>query len=91
MLQTKPWITNLSLDLKLQIKGEAVWELCSCLICVSNNGLLLCASSFQLVRRVYKGIPLKLRGEVWCLLLDIPKIKEEKKDFYEVRTQPPSL
>uniref|UniRef100_A0A3Q4AV66 Rab-GAP TBC domain-containing protein n=1 Tax=Mola mola TaxID=94237 RepID=A0A3Q4AV66_MOLML len=37
----------------------------------------------NLVRRVYKGIPLQLRGEVWCLLLDIPKIKEEKKDFYE--------
>lgn len=45
--------------------------------------LLMCAS-FQLVRRIYKGIPLQLRGEVWCLLLDIPKIKEEKKDFYEV-------
>lgn len=43
----------------------------------------MCAS-FQLVRRIYKGIPLQLRGEVWCLLLDIPKIKEEKKDFYEV-------
>ncbi|XP_028810134.1 USP6 N-terminal-like protein isoform X2 [Denticeps clupeoides] len=40
-------------------------------------------NSEKLVRRVYKGIPLKLRGEVWCLLLDIPKIKEEKKDFYE--------
>uniref|UniRef100_A0A672KDY9 USP6 N-terminal like n=1 Tax=Sinocyclocheilus grahami TaxID=75366 RepID=A0A672KDY9_SINGR len=36
-----------------------------------------------LVRRIYKGIPLQLRGQVWCLLLDIPKIKEEKKDFYE--------
>lgn len=22
---------------------------------------------------------------MWCLLLDVPKIKEEKKDFYEVR------
>ncbi|XP_054862267.1 USP6 N-terminal-like protein isoform X2 [Amphiprion ocellaris] len=40
-------------------------------------------SSDKLVRRIYKGIPLQLRGEVWCLLLDIPKIKEEKKDFYE--------
>ncbi|XP_022605428.1 USP6 N-terminal-like protein isoform X4 [Seriola dumerili] len=37
----------------------------------------------KLVRRIYKGIPLQLRGEVWCLLLDVPKIKEEKKDFYE--------
>ncbi|XP_070785210.1 USP6 N-terminal-like protein isoform X2 [Enoplosus armatus] len=40
-------------------------------------------NSDKLVRRIYKGIPLQLRGEVWCLLLDIPKIKEEKKDFYE--------
>ncbi|XP_058479845.1 USP6 N-terminal-like protein isoform X1 [Solea solea] len=40
-------------------------------------------NSEKLARRVYKGIPLQLRGEVWSLLLDIPKIKEEKKDFYE--------
>ncbi|KAM9468020.1 USP6 N-terminal-like protein isoform 2-T2 [Clarias gariepinus] len=40
-------------------------------------------NSEKLVRRVYKGIPLQLRGQVWCLLLDIPKMKEEKKDFYE--------
>ncbi|KAM7367322.1 hypothetical protein PAMP_015233 [Pampus punctatissimus] len=40
-------------------------------------------NSEKLIRRVYKGIPLQLRGEVWCLLLDIPKMKEEKKDFYE--------
>ncbi|CAN9508514.1 unnamed protein product [Ophioblennius macclurei] len=40
-------------------------------------------NSEKLMRRVYKGIPLQLRGEVWCLLLDVPRIKEEKKDFYE--------
>ncbi|XP_068442570.1 USP6 N-terminal-like protein isoform X2 [Clinocottus analis] len=40
-------------------------------------------NSDKLSRRVYKGIPLQLRGEVWSLLLDIPKMKEEKKDFYE--------
>ncbi|KAL4659327.1 USP6 N-terminal-like protein isoform X1 [Arapaima gigas] len=40
-------------------------------------------NSEKLVRRVYKGIPLQLRGEVWGLLLDVPKMKEEKKDFYE--------
>ncbi|MEQ2288582.1 USP6 N-terminal-like protein, partial [Ameca splendens] len=40
-------------------------------------------NSDKLVRRIYKGVPLQLRGEVWCLLLDIPKIKEDKKDFYE--------
>lgn len=52
----------------------------------SNDDLLL-SVSLQLVRRIYKGIPLQLRGEVWCMLLDVPKIKEEKKDFYEVRSQ----
>uniref|UniRef100_A0A8C9TAR6 USP6 N-terminal-like protein n=1 Tax=Scleropages formosus TaxID=113540 RepID=A0A8C9TAR6_SCLFO len=40
-------------------------------------------NSEKLVRRIYKGIPLQLRGEVWGLLLDVPKMKEEKKDFYE--------
>ncbi|KAL0962827.1 hypothetical protein UPYG_G00345990 [Umbra pygmaea] len=40
-------------------------------------------NSEKLMRRIYKGVPLKFRGEVWCLLLDIPKIKEEKKDYYE--------
>ncbi|XP_056604098.1 USP6 N-terminal-like protein isoform X2 [Triplophysa dalaica] len=40
-------------------------------------------NSDKLMRRIYKGIPLQLRGQVWCLLLDVPKIKEEKKDFYE--------
>ncbi|XP_017563098.1 USP6 N-terminal-like protein isoform X3 [Pygocentrus nattereri] len=39
-------------------------------------------NSDKLVRRIYKGIPLQLRGQVWCLLLDIPKIREEKEDFY---------
>ncbi|NWW55150.1 US6NL protein, partial [Pedionomus torquatus] len=33
-------------------------------------------------RRIYKGIPLQFRGQVWSLLLDVPKMKEEMKDFY---------
>ncbi|XP_033882262.3 USP6 N-terminal-like protein isoform X3 [Acipenser ruthenus] len=40
-------------------------------------------NSEKLMRRIYKGIPIQLRGEIWSLLLDIPKIKAEKKDFYE--------
>ncbi|KPP62182.1 hypothetical protein Z043_119645, partial [Scleropages formosus] len=40
-------------------------------------------NSEKLVKRVYKGIPLQLRGQAWCLLLDVPKMKAEKKDFYE--------
>uniref|UniRef100_A0A7N4NIH7 USP6 N-terminal like n=1 Tax=Sarcophilus harrisii TaxID=9305 RepID=A0A7N4NIH7_SARHA len=34
-------------------------------------------------RRIYKGIPLQLRGEVWSLLLEIPKMKEETRDLYD--------
>ncbi|XP_006902102.1 PREDICTED: uncharacterized protein LOC102855612 [Elephantulus edwardii] len=33
-------------------------------------------------RRIYKGIPLQLRGEVWALLLEIPKMKEETRGLY---------
>ncbi|NXJ46188.1 US6NL protein, partial [Spizaetus tyrannus] len=33
-------------------------------------------------RRIYKGIPLQFRGQVWSLLLDVPKMKEEMKDTY---------
>lgn len=37
---------------------------------------------FQLAKRVYKGIPLQLRGQAWALLLDIEKVKQDGK--YEV-------
>ncbi|XP_070610488.1 USP6 N-terminal-like protein isoform X2 [Erythrolamprus reginae] len=33
-------------------------------------------------RRIYKGIPLQLRGEIWSLLLDVQKIKEEMRGHY---------
>lgn len=38
----------------------------------------------QFHRRIYKGIPLQFRGQVWSLLLDVPKMKEEMKDLYSV-------
>ncbi|XP_063165250.1 USP6 N-terminal-like protein [Candoia aspera] len=39
-------------------------------------------------RRIYKGIPLQLRGEIWSLLLDVPKMKEEMRDYYNtLKTQ----
>ncbi|XP_067861236.1 USP6 N-terminal-like protein isoform X2 [Heptranchias perlo] len=40
-------------------------------------------NSEKVVRRIYKGVPLQLRGEVWSLLLEIQKIKLEKKDLYD--------
>lgn len=39
---------------------------------------------FQLVKRVYKGIPLQLRGQAWALLLDIEKVKQDNMGKYEV-------
>uniref|UniRef100_A0A8C5N470 USP6 N-terminal-like protein n=1 Tax=Leptobrachium leishanense TaxID=445787 RepID=A0A8C5N470_9ANUR len=44
-------------------------------------------NSEKLHRRIYKGIPLQLRGEVWSLVLDIPKLKDERKDLYVILKQ----
>lgn len=38
-------------------------------------------------RRVYKGIPLQVRGQVWSLLLDVEKMKKENEGKYEVWNQ----
>ncbi|KAM6466636.1 uncharacterized protein PHA67_012412 isoform 1-T5 [Liasis olivaceus] len=40
-------------------------------------------NSEKMFRRVYKGIPLQVRGQVWSLLLDIEKIKMENEGKYE--------
>ncbi|XP_077372128.1 uncharacterized protein LOC144015731 [Festucalex cinctus] len=40
-------------------------------------------NSDKLVKRVYKGIPLQLRGQAWALLLDIDKIKKDNEGKYE--------
>ncbi|XP_076861816.1 USP6 N-terminal-like protein isoform X2 [Brachyhypopomus gauderio] len=40
-------------------------------------------NSDKMTKRVYKGIPLQLRGQVWALLLDVEKVKEENKGKYE--------
>ncbi|CAG5123103.1 unnamed protein product, partial [Candidula unifasciata] len=37
----------------------------------------------KLTRRVYKGIPDCLRGEVWTKLLNIPKVKAEQEGIYQ--------
>ncbi|XP_067396588.1 USP6 N-terminal-like protein [Emydura macquarii macquarii] len=39
--------------------------------------------SDKMFRRVYKGIPLQVRGQVWSLLLDIEKVKIENEGKYE--------
>lgn len=39
-------------------------------------------------RRVYKGIPLQVRGQVWSLLLDVEKMKKENEGKYEVWALP---
>lgn len=39
----------------------------------------------KLRKKVYKGIPNSLRGEVWSKLLDVPRVKKEQEGniFYE--------
>ncbi|XP_067902492.1 ecotropic viral integration site 5 protein homolog isoform X2 [Heterodontus francisci] len=36
-----------------------------------------------MIRRIYKGIPLQLRGQIWSLLLDLEKLKSENEGKYE--------
>uniref|UniRef100_A0A3Q1CG64 USP6 N-terminal-like protein n=1 Tax=Amphiprion ocellaris TaxID=80972 RepID=A0A3Q1CG64_AMPOC len=44
-------------------------------------------NSEKLVKRVYKGIPLQLRGQAWALLLDVEKIKQDNQGKYEKMKQ----
>lgn len=38
-----------------------------------------------MIKRVYKGIPLQLRGQAWALLLELETVKQQNKGKYEVR------
>ncbi|XP_038664110.1 uncharacterized protein LOC119971897 isoform X1 [Scyliorhinus canicula] len=40
-------------------------------------------NSDKMIRRIYKGIPLQLRGQIWSLLLDLEKLKLENEGKYE--------
>ncbi|XP_068964029.1 USP6 N-terminal-like protein isoform X3 [Petaurus breviceps papuanus] len=40
-------------------------------------------NSEKMARRVYKGIPLQVRGQVWSLLLEVEKVKTESPGKYE--------
>lgn len=48
-------------------------------VCLS---LFVCVC--QMVKRVYKGIPLQLRGRAWALMLDVEGAKKETQCKYEV-------
>ncbi|XP_078000451.1 USP6 N-terminal-like protein [Glandiceps talaboti] len=39
--------------------------------------------SEKLQRRVYKGIPLSIRGDIWARLLELKKVKDEQEGVYE--------
>nr|XP_040018748.1 USP6 N-terminal-like protein isoform X1 [Gasterosteus aculeatus aculeatus] len=39
--------------------------------------------SDRMVKRVYKGIPLQLRGRAWALVLDVERAKRENEGKYE--------
>ncbi|KAF5903305.1 USP6 N-terminal-like protein [Clarias magur] len=40
-------------------------------------------NSEKLIKRVYKGIPLQLRGQAWALLLELEKVKQQNEGKYE--------
>ncbi|KAG1926804.1 USP6 N-terminal-like protein, partial [Pimephales promelas] len=40
-------------------------------------------NSDRMIKRVYKGIPLQLRGQAWALLLDVEKVKSDNAGKYE--------
>ncbi|XP_028814047.1 USP6 N-terminal-like protein isoform X2 [Denticeps clupeoides] len=40
-------------------------------------------NSDKLLKRVYKGIPLHLRGRAWALMLDVEKVRNENEGKYE--------
>ncbi|XP_060742175.1 USP6 N-terminal-like protein [Tachysurus vachellii] len=40
-------------------------------------------NSEKMVKRVFKGIPLQLRGQAWALLLDLEKVKQQNEGKYE--------
>uniref|UniRef100_A0A8C1XJR2 USP6 N-terminal-like protein n=1 Tax=Cyprinus carpio TaxID=7962 RepID=A0A8C1XJR2_CYPCA len=40
-------------------------------------------NSDRMIKRVYKGIPLQLRGQAWVLLLDVEKVKSDNAGKYE--------
>ncbi|XP_052007561.1 USP6 N-terminal-like protein [Xyrauchen texanus] len=40
-------------------------------------------NSDRMIKRVYKGIPLQLRGQAWALLLDVEKVKNDNAGKYE--------
>uniref|UniRef100_A0A8C7CQM6 Si:ch211-288d18.1 n=1 Tax=Oncorhynchus kisutch TaxID=8019 RepID=A0A8C7CQM6_ONCKI len=40
-------------------------------------------NSDRMVKRVYKGLPLQLRGQAWALMLDVEKLKNENEGKYE--------
>ncbi|XP_041651890.1 USP6 N-terminal-like protein isoform X2 [Cheilinus undulatus] len=40
-------------------------------------------NSDRMVKRVYKGIPLQLRGRAWALMLDVERAKKDNEGKYE--------
>ncbi|KAK5873596.1 hypothetical protein PBY51_018624 [Eleginops maclovinus] len=40
-------------------------------------------NSDRMVKRVYKGVPLQLRGRAWALMLDVERQKKENEGKYE--------
>ncbi|XP_068438551.1 USP6 N-terminal-like protein [Clinocottus analis] len=48
-------------------------------------------NSDRMVKRVYKGIPLQLRGRAWALMLDVEKAKKDNEGKYEIMKEQAGL
>ncbi|XP_068177927.1 USP6 N-terminal-like protein isoform X4 [Antennarius striatus] len=42
-------------------------------------------NSDRMVKRVYKGLPLQLRGRAWMLMLDVDRTKDQNRGTYEMK------
>jgi hypothetical protein len=45
------------------------------------------ATKDKLRKRVFKGVPNSLRGQVWSRMLNLPTVREEQSGKYQVRGQ----
>ena len=86
LLKSKRWKTSAlvlwTLSWAVKHTGESQFTTLWC--SVRSVFMLPSALCCQMVKRVYKGIPLQLRGRAWALMLDVEQTKRENEGKYEV-------
>ena len=46
--------------------------------------------TFNVFRRIRKGIPNRIRGEMWKVVLDVAEMRLENRDLFQVSSSRPS-